>query len=327
MSLKKGSNGLMVGAWTAVMLTRFPAYALGVDGQKLKNDWYFGNDEEKVQKEYQLRTGQRPTGEVSDADLHRLGLKPTLLTTHGTGQADPFGIGYPADMARRMLDLYQWQPVGNYPATAVPMNHSVDAGEAEQIRLISDPNIVPGPIVWIDYSQGSCVGGRIRNRIRAGKLRGQIVGGVAIGNPMRPRDDYAGNVNPGGEGIDPNREVPQAGVINLAQKGDLYTTCPGGQSGEMERAIFNAVFSRFTGVDSLLEQFGELVKNPFVEIPAAFSAIWRGGMFIAQNPPTKPHVTYHVAECPGTGMTYYEYGIKHLRDLAEARLRRIAASA
>uniref|UniRef100_A0AAU8GUD5 Lysin B n=1 Tax=Mycobacterium phage BabyBack TaxID=3158877 RepID=A0AAU8GUD5_9CAUD len=325
MSLKKGSSGLMVGAWTAVMLTRFKSYALGLDGQRLRNDWYFGLDEEKVQKEYQLRTGQLPTGQVSDDDLHRLGLLPTLLTTHGTGQADPFGIGYPADMARRVLDLYRWQPVGNYPAKAVPMNGSVDQGVREQVRLISDPRIVPGPIVWADYSQGSCVGGRVRNMIRAGKLRGEIVGGVAIGNPMRPRDDYAGNVNPGGEGIDPIREVPQAGVINLIQKGDLYGTCPGGQSGEMERAIFNAVFSRFTGEDSLIEQVGELFKNPFREVPAAVKAITRGGMFLVKG--TGPHVRYHIDQCPGTGMTYYEYGIKHLRDLAEARLRRIASSA
>ncbi|QFP95496.1 lysin B [Mycobacterium phage GaugeLDP] len=325
MSLKKGSSGLMVSAWTAVMLTRFKSYALGLDGQRLRNDGYFGLDEEKVQKEYQLRTGQFPSGQVSDDDLHRLGLLPTLLTTHGTGQADPFGIGYPADMARRVLDLYRWQPVGNYPAKAVPMNGSVDQGVREQVRLISNPLIVPGPIVWADYSQGSCVGGRVRNMIRAGKLRGEIVGGVAIGNPMRPRDDYAGNVNPGGEGIDPIREVPQAGVINLAQKGDLYATCPGGQSGEMERAIFNAVFSRFTGEDSLIEQVGELFKNPFREVPAAVKAITRGGMFLVKG--TGPHVRYHIDQCPGTGMTYYEYGIKHLRDLAEARLRRIASSA
>ncbi|QDF18409.1 lysin B [Mycobacterium Phage Rachaly] len=327
MSLKKGSSGLMVRAWTAVMLTRFRSYALGVDGQPLRNDGYFGLDEEKVQKEYQIRTGQRPTGEVSDDDLWRLGLKPTLFSIHGTGQADPFGIGYPADIARRVLDLYRWQPVGNYPATAVPMNHSVDAAVREMERLLP---LCPGPIAQVDYSQGSIPAGRIRNRMRSGDLQHRykdLIAGASFGNPMRPKGAYAGNVDPGGHGIDPTLETAaEPFIIHLAQKGDLYTTCPDGNVGEMERAIFNMVFSKFTGKDSILEQIWEIIKNPFAEVPAAAKAILNGGMFIAQNPPTKPHVTYHLAECPGTGMTYYEYAIKHLRDTATARLERIASS-
>ncbi|QCG76866.1 lysin B [Mycobacterium phage XianYue] len=328
MSLKLGSNGLMVRAWTATMLTRFRGYALGVDGQPLRNDGYFGYDEEKVQKEYQIRTGQFPNGQVSDQDLHKLGLLPTLLTIHGSGQPDPFGVGYPADIARRMLDLYWWQPVGNYPATSVPMNHSADAGEAECVRLISDPNIVPGPVAFVDYSQGSICGGRTRNRMRRGELRGELIGNASFGNPMRIKGHYAGNVDPGGAGIDPSHELAaEPGSLDLANKGDIYTTCPDGNVGEMERAIFNAVFEKFTGPDSLLEQFMEILLHPFSELPAALMAIINGGMFIAQNPPTKPHVTYHVAECPGTGMTFYEYAIKHMRDLATARLERIASSA
>src|SRR6476619_3162555 len=136
MSLKLGSNGLMTSAWTATMLTRYRSYALGVNGQPIKVDGYYGNDEQKVQREYQRRTEQIQTGEVSDQDLHKLGLLPTLISTHGTGQADPFGAGYPADIARRVLDLYWWQPTGNYPAQAVPMNGSADAGEREIARFM-----------------------------------------------------------------------------------------------------------------------------------------------------------------------------------------------
>ncbi|AEF57320.1 lysin B [Mycobacterium phage Bartimeaus] len=323
--LKLGSSGLMVSAWTAVMRLRFASYALGVNGQPIKVDGYFGYDEEKVQKEYQLRTGQFPSGQVSREDLHRLGLLPTLLSIHGTGQADPFGIGYPADIARRVLDLYWWQPVGNWPAKAVPMNGSVDAGERECVRLISNPLIVPGPTAFVDYSQGSVIGGRVRNRMRRKELRGELVAAASFGNPMRLRGHYAGNVDPGGEGIDPRQELAAEPFrIELAAKGDLYTTCPGGQSGEMERAIYHAVFSRFIGEDSLIEQVWELARNPWVEVPAAVKAIVRGGMFAIRG--TGPHVRYHIDECPGTGMTYYEYAIKHLRDTAEARLRRIVAS-
>ncbi|WP_242638711.1 hypothetical protein [Mycolicibacterium sp. S2-37] len=306
------------------MLTRFSGYAKGRNGKPLVNDGYFGLDEVLVQREYQRRTKQLITGEVSDHDLHKLGLKPTLLTIHGTGQADPFGIGYPADIARRLLEWYHWQPVGNWPAKAVPMNDSADAGERECTLLMTDPNIVPGPVAMCDYSQGSIIGGRVRNRMRAGKLRGQLLAAASFGNPMRPRGSYAGNVDPGGEGIDPTKEsAAEPYCINLAAKGDLYTTCPGGRSGEMERAIFNAVFSRFVGTDTLVEQFGELAADPWREIPAALQAIWRGGMFVARG--TGPHVRYHLDQCPGTGMTYYEYAIHHLRGVAIARLEKLLA--
>ena len=310
------------------MRSRYRGYALGRDGQPIKIDGYFGYDEEAVQVEYQRRTNQAPTGKVTDADLHRLGLLPTLITTHGSGQPDPFGIGYPADMARRVLDLYWWQPVGNYPASFVPMKESANAGEREINRIIDDPFLVPGPLVMDDYSQGSICGGRVRNRIRAGKARKEVtlLGGVTVGNPMRPQGAYAGNVDPGGCGIDPVLEsASEPGMLHLAAKGDLYTTNPGGDSGEMERAIFNAVFLKFIGRDSIVEQAAELIQRPFWEGVAAGRAILRGGMFVARG--TGPHVRYHVDQCPGTGMTYYEYGIKHLRDLATTRLQRIVDQA
>ena len=107
MTLALGSSGIMPAAWAAMMRLRFSGYAKNRDGTPLTPDGYFGYDEEAVQEEYQRKTGQEPTGRVSDDDLHRLGLLPTLITTHGSGQPDPFGIGYPADMARRLLHLYR----------------------------------------------------------------------------------------------------------------------------------------------------------------------------------------------------------------------------
>lgn len=327
MALKLGSSGLMVSAWTKTMLARYKSYALGVDGQPVRVDGYYGYDEEKVQKEYERRTGQPQDGVVSDGDLRYLGLLPTLFTVHGTGQADPFGIGYPADIARRCLDLYYWQPVGNYPATAVPMNHSVDQGEAEKALLLRQ--LPPGaPWADVDYSQGSIVGGRVRNRARNGDLKQWypgFLGNASFGNPVRPEDSYAGTVNPGGHGIDPTLETAvESGTCNLAAKGDLYTTCPDGQVGESERAIFNAVFERFFGKDTLTEEIFELFTNPVRELPAIIQAIINGGMFVVRG--TGPHVQYHLNECPGTGLTYYEYAIKHLRDLATARLQALVAA-
>lgn len=328
MSLNLGSSGLMTRAWTATMRTRFKGYALGRDGEPIKNDGYFGYDEQAVQQEYQRRTQQPPTGEVTDRDLHRLGLLPTLITTHGSGQPDPFGIGYPADIARRLLHLYWWQPVGNYPASFLPMKDSAAAGEREIDRMLADVGIVPGPTAYADYSQGSICGGRARNKIRAGKARDGVtlLGGVTLGNPMRPAGAYAGTVDPGGHGIDPTLETAsEPGMLHLAAPGDLYTTNPDGDAGEWERSIFNAVFLRFTGRDSILEQIGEWIARPTWETVAAGRAILRGGMFVARG--TGPHVQYHTRIVPGSsGLTYFEYGIRHLETLATKRLEKIAAT-
>ncbi|SKW05581.1 hypothetical protein [Mycobacteroides abscessus] len=328
MPLKVGSNGLVTAAWQKTMVNRYRGYALAADGSTLKVDSYFGYDDDKVQREYQSRTRQPQTGVVTDADLHRLGIFPTLFSIHGTGQADPFGIGLPADAARECLDLFWWQPVGNYPATAVPMDGSVNDGEAELFRLINDRSICPGPFAMFDYSQGSIVGGRIRNRLRAGDPHPRykdFIAAASWGNPMRPSGAYAGNTDPGGHGIDPQLELAEESYcINLAQRGDLYTTCPDGDVGEMERAIFNAVFRRWTGKDTVPEQLLELITNPGREIPALAKAIWNGGLFVARG--TGPHVTYHLNECPGTGMTYWQYGIQHMRDVATKRLEALVAA-
>jgi hypothetical protein len=206
------------------------------------------------------------------------------------------------------------------------MNHSADAGEAELAFQLQ--RLRPGqPWACVDYSQGSIVGGRVRNRARSGDLKAWYpgyVGNASFGNPMRPSGSYAGNLDPGGHGIDPTLEtVVEPGTCNLAAPGDLYTTCPDGQVGESERSIFNAVFERFTGKDSLFEEFLELLLNPVREVPAIFQAILNGGLFVVRG--TSPHTSYHLNECPGTGQTYYEYAITHLRGLAEARLRAIIA--
>lgn len=317
-TLQLGSSGDLTGAWQWTMLTRFSGYAKAADGRPLNPDRYFGYDDQAVQRQYEFNTNQPQDGVVSDWDLRALGLRPTILSVHGTGQADPFGIGYPADIARRLEDLCYWNPVGNYPAIAVPMDESAAAGERELVRLINDRNITPGPFLISDYSQGSICGGRVRNRLRTGDLKHRykdFLGSVSIGNPMRPAGSYAGNKDPGGHGIDPTLETAaEPYCLNLAAKGDIYTTCPDGNTGEMMRAIFNAVFRRWTGKDSVPEQLGEMVTNPVPEVAAAGAAMWRGGIFVLKG--TGPHVRYHLDQCPGTGQTYYEHGVTHLRRIA-----------
>ena len=69
------------------------------------------------------------------------------------------------------------------------MNGSVDLGRKGVMRLLADRVLVPGPVAFADYSQGSIIGGQVRNKIRDGQLNNQLVASVSFGNPMRREFD------------------------------------------------------------------------------------------------------------------------------------------
>lgn len=237
----------------------------------------------------------------------------TLFTVHGTGQADPLGPGYPADAARAVLDVWNWQPVGNYPAQAFPMGPSVELGRAELKLQIRNH---PGKIALAGYSQGAIVTslvwqhdicdprGELHDRV------GDVVASVTWGNPCRERGKANGNRASGvpvpeGRGISDDRLVDTPDWwMDFAHGGnspfgrDIYTDTPDSDAGEHMTAIYKFVqnVSGFIGPRSLLEQFGEMFDNPLVEIPAAFQAIYFGGQFVATQPfATYPHCNYDLA--------------------------------
>lgn len=115
----------------------------------------------------------------------------TLLTVNGTGVADPFGAGFPADLARALLTqaegMWKWQPVG-YPAAAFPMGPSVCVGRA---ALCAQIRRHPGPVALSGYSQGALIVGTVwRDDILAadGVLHHRLDDVAAIvnyGDPMR----------------------------------------------------------------------------------------------------------------------------------------------
>ena len=157
MPLRITSQGELVLKWQRTMNARFSGYSREPDGTPLREDAYFGDSDANVQMEYQLRTGQSPTGRVGDGDLAALGLveseKPVLFTVHGTFV--DMWFGYPADCGRALSDLYYWQPVW-YPAAAFPMGKSVVKGVAELVRLINE--LRPGrKFALAGYSQGAIV--------------------------------------------------------------------------------------------------------------------------------------------------------------------------
>lgn len=236
-------------------------------------------------------------------------VKGTLFTVAGTG-ADMW-TGYPAEVGRAVQDTWFFQPVA-YPAQPFPMGTSVQAGRNELKRLIRER---PGKIALAGYSQGAIVTsltykhdilnprGELHDRLA------DVVASVTWGNPCREQGVANGNKAagipiPDGRGIGDDRltNTPQwwwdfAHGANSTPGRDIYTDTPDDDTGENMEAIFRLVqnVSGFIGTNSLLEQIGEMLTDPMVEIPAALRAIYFGGAFVTTRPfATFPHCCYTI---------------------------------
>lgn len=288
--------------------------------------------------EFQRRAGMPVTGIANWATQKRLGViqappqirkRLTIFTVAGTG-AD-WMVGYPADIARAMDPaIYQWQPVG-YRAATYPMGASVSEGERELVRLIGLPHL-PQDFVLVGYSQGAIVTSRTLRRILQGDLRAlkpRLKAVVNIGNPMRERGHtFPGGADPGGHGLDPRclTETPEW-VYELAAKGDIYCCASGTddkQANDNMTAVYKMVMgeglSAFTGENDIVEQLAEFGLNPLGNSKSMFRAIASGIGFVAGNPPTAPHVEYHLREA-SPGVTYLQCGIDYLRAVGQRALQ------
>jgi hypothetical protein len=311
--MKVGTQGPLVSAWQKVMVRRFSAYARESDGGVLRIDGFFGYSDRDVQKEYQRRTGQPQTGEVSDHDLVALGListtkpkLPVILCAQGTGV--DMWTGPPADVGRVLekAGKAQFQPLGDWPAKPFPMWPSITAGVASgevQARKWGGA----GHDLWlVGYSQGAVVmsmlwkysfgpGGVLHD------LHDRVKKAVMFGNPCRQQ----GIVSADGGG--PPASSATAGIMvdrldqtpswwrEFAHKGDLYTDCElDDDEGEFKRAICRIVMGNqwWAGPDNILEQLCELAGRPVTEGFAAVKAILDAGSFFGKK--TAPHVSYDI---------------------------------
>lgn len=240
-------------------------------------------------------------------------LAGTLFTVHGTGMADPLGPGYPADVARGVLDVWHWQPIGNYPAAAFPMGSSVMQGIAELKLQIRNH---PGKFALAGYSQGAIVTSMTAKHSifdPRGELhdrKDDLIASVTWGNPCRELGVANGNRASGipiplGRGISDDRLVntpdwwfDYAHGANSGFGRDIYTDTPDDDTGEHMTAIYKVVqnISGFIGPNSLLEQFSEMATSPAIELPAVFRAVYYGGQFVTTQPfATAPHCNYDLA--------------------------------
>ncbi|WNM74118.1 lysin B [Mycobacterium Phage Nergal] len=178
--------------------------------------------------------------------------KPMLLTAQGTG-ADMW-TGYPADLARRMEDLYYFQPIGKYPAQMFPMGPSVKIGVDEGVSLVLQAEArpaadVPAGYAVCGYSQGAWLVSDLLDEFRTGRLKHlahKLMAGATFGNPRRQLDDK------GGRGISDNTLVDTPSFwVDEFDPGDIYANVPNNDVGEDMTAIFKLV--RLNGIGDVID--------------------------------------------------------------------------
>lgn len=248
--------------------------------------------------------------------------KPVLLTFAGTGQ-DMF-TGYAFDAARRVEDLWFVQPVA-YPAAIFPMGRSAKAGVDEAVRLVQHEHRDAPFFGVTGFSQGGAAAAMLLDEFRGGRLADgsfRLAGGVTFGNPFREKGSYAGSVDPGGRGIADTRTVnTPPGWLDCVDPGDLYSNVPDNQVGDDMTLIYRLVWlDDPLDIVSFVAKVIRLLTSPLREFPSVVEAIVRGIAFFGTKPSVKAHNEYHVRQCPGTGTTYFEHAVNHLRALANHRV-------
>lgn len=284
--------------------------------------------------EYQRRKGGLRTDGVLDyATQKALGMigpapppRPvaTLITVNGTGVPDPFGPGFPADLARALErvapGLYYWQPIG-YPAAVYPMRPSVEVGREEVVNQI---NRHPGRFVLSGYSQGALVTNAVwREDIlnpqgRLHHRKDEVLALITYGDPQRcpgiaRGNTYAGQPVPkklngqttGGIAGPDNLTAEQTpeNFLSFANNGDLYASSPVGDDpwntqttvGRDQTSIYEAVME-FDGKDfiAIASELAQAVTVPMVNLIPLVQAIWNGLAFFGQGTKAS-HWTYNIA--------------------------------
>lgn len=255
-----------------------------------------------------------------------------LLTLQGTGMPDPEGPGYPADLARQLVadrpDLFVWQPVGNWPASAFPMKSSYTQAVTELVRLMT--TVWHGwNFILIGYSQGAIATSIVLQRMMTGDLGfylPHMTAGVTWGNPMREyMHTLPGGIDNGGQGIvlPNNKNTPERWwdfADDSAMAGspgdDLYCKCGKGGtdiSTADERAVWDIVN---TGNPvNLAKAIAMLLLHPDFTggYGAAKAALQALGFFVAHG--IRPHTAYQFVDpVPGDLRDCWAMAYSHCMD-------------
>lgn len=317
MTLQLGSHGPLVSRWTDVMLRWFRSYALGVDGQPLRNDGYFGYDEAKVQREYEHRTKQVQDGIVSDHDLGALGLaQPVIFTVEG--HMSNMWFGPCADNARLLQQqgVAYWQPV-RYESNALPFDNPSGVRELALLvggSALPDGTPFPPGTPWgiAGFSQGAMV---VSDFLEQYLLPGRPLNwrlkdlkrSMCLGNPRRefgkcvPWSPHPPPQNTGG--IMVHREFVTTGTpfegrhAENCNNGDLFSVNTNDKAGWDKEAIAKIITenSWIGGDAAIFARVVKLIGNPLGDAIPALMALISAIKFLAANP--NPH--YSTVAEPG----------------------------
>lgn len=294
------------------MLKRFRSYALGIDGQPLRADGFFGFDEQAVQREYEQRTGQVPDGIVSDRDLAALGLnQPVIFTVEG--HLSNMWFGPCADNARQLQKegIAYWQPVW-YDWQSLPFNNH--SGVQSLTTLMSSERLPDGtpfppgtPWGGVAFSQGAMVfcdfmeqqilpqSAPLHYRLKDFRR------GLAKGNPRRERNRNAPWVSRPAKhntsGVMVHDQFITTGTTiadrwqESAHTGDLFAENTDDPTGWDKEAIAKIITeNQWFGSDAaILNRLIKLYGNPIGEAIPALLALISAIKFAVSNP--NPHYT------------------------------------
>ncbi len=253
------------------------------------------------------------------------------LTFSGTWA--PPGVGYASDVAQACSDVVEEIPV-QAPWSFGPMPPG-DIGSPSYRESVH--TAVEWAVGWIlanpnrtfmlgGYSQGAEAASRVLAEFLTGRLkhlRSNLIGGYTFGNPSRQNGHtFHGDPNPGDDGGISDFQLGDTGDwwLDCAAPGDIYTRTPRGATGKIMRAAYKLatdlqVHDFLAFAAAFADHLWALVQDAVTDIPAAFDAAGRGVAFIADQPATRPHITYQFEEAL-PGLTFVQLAEQHVRDWA-----------
>lgn len=295
MTLKLGSNGPLVTAWQHTMVRRFASYAKAANGGPLQVDGYYGYDDRDVQREYQRRTNQPVTGEVSDADLRALGLatttapaQPRHLAVVFRGTGGIIGQDYVSRVCQGAAELVEevnpdWPatmggiPVGAARDVRAPsMNKAVQIAVADAQRIITDA-LRTNPrrkVVVGGYSAGAVAAAHVRKWLHDHHPDNYLCS-FSVGDPTRPFGGayYLGPIL-AGQGISSWRYGDPQDWRHcwLTHPDDMYGNVPLGATGDIMDTAYDMVTATQLSdplgtVRALLPKVFEILAEAGITLP------------------------------------------------------------
>lgn len=307
--IRIGDRNEAVRQWRAVMNDRFGPLYTRLLGPLPRDTNEFGPRAASWAAEYQRRTGQLPTGEVSDDDLRALGIAPPApaanrhlgLMFRGTGGI--IGLDYVSRVMQAVANLVEEvhpefaATMGGLPVGAaggpgdISMAKAVDIAVADAQRVFLERHRVNPKIKVVigGYSAGAVAAAKFRAWL-AEHYPDNYLCSFSFGDPTRPYGgSYYGGPILAGQGISSWRfgDVKDHRHCWLTDPFDMYGNIPRGVVGDIMDDCFDMVTAfqlsdPLGAAGAILPKIPEVASKALgIELPAVFGALTGGPAGIA----------------------------------------------